>query len=96
MTFLEKIKTSFFWKHSLRMAFLFFILLTIFSLLFNSFSDILKFDLAAVEATNFADGKWKKFIGSKAAISIGYSMFINQVDTTFFDFFIELFYIIIK
>ncbi len=76
MTFQEKIKTSFFWKHSLRMALLFFMLLTILSLLFNSFSDILKFDIAAVEATNFADGKWKKFLGSKAIISLGYSMFI--------------------
>jgi len=76
MTFLEKIKTSFYWKHTLRMAFLFFILLTILSLLFNSFSDILKFDLEAVEATNFANGKWRNFFGSKAAISILYSMFV--------------------
>ncbi len=76
MTFQDKIKTSFFWKHSLRMAFLFFILLTIFSLLFNSFNDILKFDIAAVKATNFADGKWKSFVFSKGAISLFYSMFI--------------------
>jgi len=53
MTFQDKIKTSFFWKHTLRMAFLLFVLLTIFSLLFNSFSDILKFDIAAVKAANF-------------------------------------------
>ena len=76
MTFQEKIKTSFYWIQTLRMALLFFVLLTILSLLFNSFSDILKFDLAAVEATNFADGKWKNFLGSKAAISMLYSMFV--------------------
>jgi len=76
MTFQEKIKTSLYWKHTLRMALLFFILLIIFSLLFNSFTDILKFDIDAVEATNFADGKWRKFMGTKGAISLLYSMFV--------------------
>lgn len=76
MTFLEKVKTSGFWIHVLRLSFLFFVLLVIFSLLFNSFSDILKFDLEAVEIKNFSEGKWRKFIFSKVAISFVYSMWV--------------------
>ena len=76
MTFQEKIKTTFYWQQTLRLAFLLFVLLTIFSLLFTSFSDILNFDLDAVKSKNFGDGKWKRFLMTKGMISILYSMFI--------------------
>ena len=78
MTFQEKIKTSIFWQNTLKVASLFFILLVIISLLFNSFSDILNFDLEAVNEKNFTDGKWQKFVGTKAIVSLLYSMFVTN------------------
>lgn len=78
MSFSEKIKTGIFWKNTVRISLLFFILLIIISLLFNSFSDIFKFDIEAIKATNFNEGKWQKFIGSKAAISFLYGMWVTN------------------
>lgn len=78
MTFIDKIKTRIFWKHVLRIGSLFFVLLIIISLLFNSFSDILNFDIAAVKAKNFSNGKWKQFIISKLLISLVYAMWVTN------------------
>jgi len=78
MTFLEKVKTPIYWQHVFRIGLLFLVLLIIISLLFNSFSDILKFDLEAVNNNNFSDGKWKKFIFSKIAISLVYAMWVTN------------------
>lgn len=77
MTFQEKIKSVVFWKNTVRISLLFFMLLIIISLLFNSFSDIFKFDIEAIKATNFNDGKWKKFVGTKAVVSFLYGMFVT-------------------
>ena len=76
MTFAEKIKTPIFWKHTLRIASMFFILLIIISLLINSFSDILKFDTEAIVAKNFANGNWVRFFSTKLIISVLYGMWI--------------------
>ncbi len=76
MTFAEKIKTALFWKHTLRIATMFFILLIIISLLINSFSDILKFDTEAIIAKNFANGNWVRFFVTKLVISVAYGMWI--------------------
>ncbi|NNC71065.1 MAG: hypothetical protein HKN90_09615 [Flavobacteriaceae bacterium] len=78
MTFLEKVKTPIYWRHVLRIGLLFLVLLIIISLLFNSFSDILKFDLDAVNTENFSEGKWKKFMISKIAISLVYAMWVTN------------------
>ena len=78
MTFLNNLKLPQYWKHVLRIGMLFFVLLVIISLLFNSFTDILKFDLEAVKSENFSDGKWRKFIYSKVAISLVYSMWVTH------------------
>lgn len=78
MTFQEKIKTPIFWKHTLKIAFLFFIFLVIISLLINSFSDIFKFDIEAINATNFDNGQWKRFLGSKVIIAFLYGMWVTN------------------
>jgi hypothetical protein len=76
MTFLEKIKTPFFWKSALYIAIPFFIILIIITLLFNSFSSILHFDLEAIKAKNFADGKWKVFFLTKSVVSLLYGIWM--------------------
>lgn len=77
MTFTEKIKTPFFWKNTLKISILFLILLIILSLLFNSFSSILNFDIEAIKTKNFTNGKWKYFLFSKVAIAFVYGMFVT-------------------
>ena len=78
MTFQEKVKTSIFWKNTLKIATLFFIFLIVISLLLNSFSDIFKFDLEAIKATNFYEGKWKRFFFSKVVIAFLYGMWVTN------------------
>jgi len=78
MTFQDKIKTSVFWKNTFKIASLFFILLIIISLLFNSFPDILNFDIPAVKEKNFSNGKWRQFVLTKVVVSLLYSMFVTS------------------
>ena len=77
MTFLEKIKTGIYWKNTLKISILFFISIVIISLLFNSFSSIISFDLEAINTENFSEGKWMKFFYIKAAISVLYGMWVT-------------------
>ena len=78
MTFLEKVKTDIFWKNTLRISILFFVILIIISLLLNSFSDIFKFDIEAIKAKNFADGNWRRFFFSKIIIAVLYGMWVTN------------------
>tara|TARA_R110002073_G_scaffold40547_5_gene115326 strand:- start:486001 stop:486249 length:249 start_codon:yes stop_codon:yes gene_type:complete len=78
MNFSDKIKTTIFWTNTLKISLLFFVFLIVVSLLINSFSDIFKFDMAAIEETNFADGLWKRFFLSKLIISILYGMWVTN------------------
>lgn len=78
MTFLEKVKTPIFWKSALKITIPFFIALVIISLLFNSFSAIINFDLVAIKAANFSDGKWKVFFLTKFVISVLYGIWITN------------------
>lgn len=78
MTFLEKLKTDTFWKSVFKISILFFITIVIISLLFNNFSDIIKFDLQAIETDNFSEGKWIKFFYIKAIISLLYGIWVTQ------------------
>ncbi|QCX37261.1 hypothetical protein FF125_01940 [Aureibaculum algae] len=78
MTFLEKIKTAFFWKRALMIIIPFFIVLVIISLLFNSFSAIINADIATVMEQNFNQGKWKDFFLTKSFVSILYGVWITS------------------
>ncbi len=78
MTFLEKIKTAFFWKRALMIIIPFFIVLVIISLLFNSFSAIIDADMATVMEQNFNHGKWKNFFLTKTLVSILYGVWVTN------------------
>lgn len=78
MAFIDLLKRADFWKHTLRIAFMFIILMTVISLLFNNFSDILAFDMKAVAEKNFTDGKWVRFFAIKAVIGILYSGYLTS------------------
>ncbi len=78
MTFTEKLKTAFFWKKVIQISIPFFIILIIVSLLFNSFSSIVNFNLAEIKAQNFDDGKWKIFFSTKIITSVLYGVWVAQ------------------
>lgn len=78
MTFKEKIKHPQFWPNFLKVAIPFFIVVTLISLILNSWRDIFAGDFAAVAETNFNDGKWKNFWGIKLFISFFYGLYITN------------------
>ena len=78
MAFTEKIQTAFFWKKAVQIIIPFFIVLVIVSLLFNSFSSVISFNLTEIKAQNFENGKWKIFFSTKVIISILYGIWVTQ------------------
>jgi len=77
MTFTEKIQQPVFWMNTFKIALTFFIVLTIISLLFNSFSDLVSMNFAAVMENNFYDGKWISFFGIKVIFSLVYGIWMT-------------------
>jgi len=78
MKFTEKIKHPEFWRNFIRIAIPFFIIVIIFSLLWNSWSQIFSGDFAAVAETNFNDGKWKTFFGVKIVVCVIYGLYVTN------------------
>lgn len=77
MTFTEKIQQPVFWMNTFKIALTFFIVLTIISLLFNSFSDLVSMNFTAVMEDNFYEGKWISFFGIKIIFSLVYGMWMT-------------------
>lgn len=78
MTFKEKIKTTVFWKKTLQIAGVFFVILIILSLLLNSYSSLFDLDMAGVLEKNFTEGKWIRFFSSKVLVSVLYGMWLTH------------------
>ncbi|RPD96008.1 hypothetical protein EGM88_11115 [Aureibaculum marinum] len=78
MTFLEKIKTAYFWKRALMIIIPFFITVVIISLLFNSFSAIIEADWGKIMDDNFNRGKWKIFFTTKIIVSVVYGVWVTS------------------
>ncbi len=77
MTFTEKIQQPVFWMNTFKIALTFFIVLTIISLLFNSFSDLISMNFTAVMENNFYEGKWISFFGIKIIFSLVYGIWMT-------------------
>jgi len=77
MTFTEKIQQPVFWMNTFKIALTFFIVLTILSLLFNSFSDLVSMNFTAVLENNIYEGKWISFFGIKIIFSLVYGMWMT-------------------
>lgn len=78
MSLLNKMKRPEFWQNFLKVAIPFFIVVTIISLIMNSWREIFAGDFTAVAETNFTAGKWKNFWGIKIVISIVYGLYITS------------------
>ncbi|WP_299058050.1 hypothetical protein [uncultured Polaribacter sp.] len=81
MSFINKIKQPQFFANFLKIAIPFFIIVTIVSLLMNSFSDIFAGNFTEVANLNFNNGKWISFFGIKIAISIFYGVYVTLKKT---------------
>jgi len=78
MNFSQKIKQQEFWSNVLKVAIPFFLIVTLFSLFFNSWKAIFAGDWAVVSEINFATGKWKIFWGTKVVICFIYGMYVTN------------------
>ena len=78
MSFFKKTQNPLFWSNFLRVTIPFFIIVIIFSLLWNSWSQIFSGDFAAVAETNFNDGKWKTFFGVKIVVCVIYGLYVTN------------------
>ena len=78
MSFFKKTQNPLFWSNFLRVSIPFFIIVIIFSLLWNSWSQIFSGDFAAVAETNFNDGKWKTFFGVKIVVCVIYGLYVTN------------------
>ncbi len=78
MSFLEKIKQPIFWTNFAKVAFPFFVIVTVISLLINSSSEIFSGDFETLNKNNFSDGKWKNFFGFKIVFSAIYGLYMTN------------------
>lgn len=81
MTFAEKIKRPEFWMITFKIAFTFFVILVVLSLLFNSFSAIIDIDLQTIIDENLSDGKWVRFFGVKILVALIYAIWTTARNT---------------
>ena len=78
MKFLEKIKQAPFWNNVSKVAIPFFIMVTLISLLMNSWEAIFAGDFGRVNEVNFSDGKWLNFWGLKVFLSAFYGSYVTN------------------
>lgn len=67
-----------FWIKFAQFAIPFFVIVTVISLLMNSFKEIFAGDFAAVVTANFSDGKWQNFFGFKIFFSTIYALYVTN------------------
>lgn len=73
----DKMKTKTFWSSFLKVAFPFFIIVTLVSLLIGSWKEIFAGDFTTVSQIHFTEGKWKTFFGMKLFVSFFYGLYIS-------------------
>ena len=78
MKFLEKIKQPLFWNNVSKVAIPFFIMVTLISLLMNSWEAIFAGDFSRVNEVNFSEGKWINFWGLKVFLSAFYGIYVTN------------------
>lgn len=67
-----------FWVNSFKIGIPFFLIVVIFSLLFNSGGDIFSGNLEMVAETHFTNKKWIRFFLGKIVISMMYGMYVTN------------------
>lgn len=81
MTFFQKVQQPSFWVNVLKITIPFLIIVTLFSLFFNSGKAIFSGDFETVNEINFSNKKWVRFWLSKVVISLIYGIYISNKNT---------------
>ncbi|MGB1042629.1 MAG: hypothetical protein ACPGU6_04485 [Tenacibaculum sp.] len=76
MSFSENVKKSFYWGHVLKMAIFLIVIITIFSLVFQTGGALFSGDFDTVYNVHFANKQWVRFFLTKTAVSIIYAMYV--------------------
>ncbi len=76
MTLKEILTSKLFWISLLKISLIFFLVLSLVALLFNSASAIFSGDWNTVVEQNFSEGKWQIFVGTKLLFSFLYGMWV--------------------
>jgi len=77
MTFQEKIQSPGFFKNFLLTALVFFVIVTVVSLILDDAGAFFSFNFEKINTSLFADGKWKQFFGFKIVMSVLYSFYLT-------------------
>lgn len=73
-----RFQTKPFWINFAKFAIPFFIIVTIISLVMNSWSALVAGDFATVAEVNFSDGKWQSFFAFKIIFSTIYALYVTN------------------
>lgn len=74
----DNFKNPDFWRKTLQLAFIFFVLFVGISLVISHFNEILAGDFAAIYQDEWANGKWVNYFVVKAVISLVYAMYMTS------------------
>lgn len=74
----DNFKSKTFWIEVLKLSVIFFIVFVALSLLISNFSNILSGNWSAVYEQEWANGKWKRDLSIKAAITIVYAIYMTS------------------
>lgn len=75
MSLSKNIKKALFWKHVARVAIVFLIIVSLFSLVFKTGGALFSGDFETINKVHFANNQWIRFFLSKIVITLIYSMY---------------------
>lgn len=78
MGYLDNFKRKDFWIDVLKLSVIFFIIFVALSLLISNFSNVISGDWSAVYEQEWSNGKWKRDLSLKAAITIVYAIYMTS------------------
>lgn len=78
MGMFDKFSNKNFWIAVLKLAVVFFAIFVVLSILIASFSDVMSGNWSAVYEEHWSDGKWKRDLGIKAAITFVYAVYMTS------------------
>lgn len=78
MGMFDNFSNKYFWIEVLKLAVVFFVIFVLLSVTIASFSDVVSGNWRAVYEDHWSDGKWKRDLGIKAAITIVYAVYMTS------------------
>ncbi len=76
MSFNENIKKSLYWGHVLKMALFLIIIISLFTLVFQTGGALFSGDFDTVYNVHFANKQWVRFFLTKTTVSVLYAMYV--------------------